>query len=176
MLKYRTAGTQRLNGTALTNEGTVEWDGGNMSFGNGSVLTNKSVVDAKTDHVMNYFGGSNGSFINKGTLRKSGGAGETRIDTIVFSNEGILDAQTGTLRYNSAGGQTFKAGSQFQGAGQHLVTNNASFEGMQNILGNLRIASGTSTGVGAVVAGTLDYTGGDLSGTWTVQGLSLIHI
>ena len=91
VLKYRTAGTQRLNGTALTNEGTVEWDGGNMSFGNGSVLTNKSVVDAKTDHVMNYFGGSNGSFINKGTLRKSGGAGETRIDTIVFSNEGILE-------------------------------------------------------------------------------------
>ena len=85
------------SGTVLTNAGTVNWRSGNISVASGAEVVNDGLWDAQADGSLVYPGGG-ATFINSGTLRKSGGEGTTTLSGgLGFTNPGVMDARTGTI-------------------------------------------------------------------------------
>ena len=67
-------GNNNMNGTVVTNYGTVAWASGTIQGGNGTAIYNYGLWDAQSDQLMNIAYGNNGLvFNNFGTFRKSGG-------------------------------------------------------------------------------------------------------
>ena len=79
---------------------TVRSSGTGISFqGN---LTNNGLIEFAND--SDFTRTHNGGFVNNGTVRKSGGVGETVLtDLNMDANGQTLDVDTGTLRANSGG-------------------------------------------------------------------------
>jgi hypothetical protein len=145
--------------------GTVNWNVDTLFFQRGVVVTNNALWNASFDGTLLYTGGAATSFINNGTFRKTGGAGNTTFSTSLgLVNNGTLDAQTGVI--NLQGGQ-LNAGSVFTGAGQVQANGAVGFNGAFTS-SNLRLNSGTFSGNAAQVNGSVDFGGGSLSGTWSV--------
>ena len=144
-------GVKILNG-ALTNAGTVVWSGtGGIYFYGTLHNAAAGLFEAQTNAVMNFFSGTP-VFINDGTFRKSAGTGYTDIEP-PFVNNGTVDAQTGTIRFNTRD-KTFNHGCRFIGAGTNLL------------------AGGTVTLAGEVTSENLQLGGGTLAGTGTLHGLA----
>ncbi len=159
-----------LNGS-LSNQGSIASQD-HLYFQYGNTLTNQGLVDLLGDFsLLNGYGG--GTVTNSGTLRKSLGSGTSSIGSAVtFNNTGTVQAQIGTISFDS-GVVNFNAGSQFTGAGQVLVTNNAAFNGAFQSQ-NLYLTGGTWTGTGAQANGVVTWTGGSMVGDWMVaSGASL---
>jgi hypothetical protein len=95
-------GEKRLS-HALTNVGTISHGGtGNLVRLNGGDLSN--LAGATYEFTSDADLATN-SFINRGTLRKSGGAGASSIDSLTLSNEnGTIDVRSGTLELLSRSG------------------------------------------------------------------------
>jgi hypothetical protein len=95
----------------ITNAGTVRVVNGDLVFygdsGGGMVNLPGGLLDLASDYSVRWSGYSLAAVVNRGLVRKSGGAGTTGIDTYLY-NTGTLDAQTGTIGlnggYNLAGG------------------------------------------------------------------------
>jgi|CXWL01.1.fsa_nt_gi hypothetical protein len=164
-------GVKYLNG-GLTNLGSVNASD-DFYFQNGNALNNQALYDFKGDWGI-YDGGYNGNFANSGTLRKSVGAGTSFVSINGYSGAGTVDAQTGTINFNS--GAVFNDGSQFTGGGQVVVSNGASFNGGFTTAGNLNLAAGVYTGTGAVMNGDVKWTSGRLDGTWEVAAGKTLSI
>ncbi len=156
-------GSYKYLNSGLTNNGTVKASD-DLYFQNGNVLTNNGLFDWKVDAGF-YDGGSNGGFVNSGTLRKSGGTGTSYVSINGFTSSGTIDAQTGTIAFNA--GATFNAGSAFTGAGQIVVTNGAGFTGAFGSR-NLTLANGSFSGSAAQISGNVAWTGGTLTGSWAL--------
>ncbi|MBT9502523.1 MAG: PEP-CTERM sorting domain-containing protein [Burkholderiaceae bacterium] len=159
---------KQVNGGAaqLINAGQVNASD-ELYFYNGGAASNSGVYSFLSDiglHSLAY----GGSFANSGVLRKSGSAGDSVIDGIGFSNSGTIDAQAGRILLQSSG-LSFAGGGQFTGAGGVVVTVNASWAGEQNVSGNLTLAGGTQTGNAARLNGVVNWTAGDLGGSWQVS-------
>jgi len=98
-------------GTYMTNRGTIILQGDGGVGGRGlSTLHNEGLFDIQGD---GYFGGesfSGATFINTGTLRKSGGTGISTFNGWwIFENQGgTIEVQSGTLGYS--GGGSFNEG------------------------------------------------------------------
>jgi RHS repeat-associated protein len=105
------AGIEQI-ANAFNNAGTILHAGsGNLGLESGATLTNQvgAVYDFQADPSVV----DGGTFINRGTLRKSGGTGTSAMSLNVFRNEGgVIDVQHGILALNpsysgSATGATF---------------------------------------------------------------------
>ena len=149
-----------------------------LTLWGGTTLTNGGLYDLLADvDLSNAYGGN---FVNNasGTLRKSGGTGTSNVNLGFTNNGGVIEVQTGTLNFNS-GAATFNDGTRFSGAGQAVVSNNASFNDGFTTAGNLLLTGGTSTGGGAggaLMNGNVAWTGGFLAGTWTVSAGNTLSV
>ncbi len=163
-------------GLNWTNSGVVN-DAGNISAGDASggsatltnlagasfnltgdflTIANASYSDGTGSHTGNL------SFVNQGTLAKTGGAGTSHIDTAV-TDTGTITADSGTLEFD--GGGSF--GGAIAGAG------NVAFGGGTSTLGgpggltavNLEVDGGTAllTGSEVTVSGTFYQTNGTVA-------------
>ena len=185
------SGNGRLEGAWHTDAGTTLrlQDAGAKYLGDHAVLVNRGSISAG-DHLRLWFysslvnhgrydfdgdvslletyGGS--SVVNHGTLAKVAGAGTSAVSA-TFVNDGVIDAQTGTIAFN-AGANTFKDGTVFKGAGTVLVNSAAQFNGaIQSsnlVLSGAGWTGGDGTpGSGAVLNGQATWSGaGRLEGRW----------
>jgi hypothetical protein len=105
-----------INGSILTNYGTVNWSASAVNADGGTVIDNYGVWNAQDDQYFN--GGNAGAvFNNYGTFRKSGGVGGypgTYFNSGVVFNQlaGVLDIQSGTngLQLSLVSGGSFTGG------------------------------------------------------------------
>src|ERR1017187_9402241 len=149
-----TAAGVDLTGCLLTNYGTVNWSGGQLS-GNGTLIYNYGLWNAQDDQ---YFYGT--VFNNLGTFRKSGGAnaypGTFFPPGAVFNQlAGVIDVQNGTngLHLFLSGGGSFTGG--------YVTTNSMGWTHLSS--GNFNI-NGTITCSNVVMRGTY------LVGTNVIKG------
>ncbi len=168
-----------VNG-AVTNKGTIAAQD-NLYFQNGNALTNQGLYDLQAD-VGTADGAYSGTFTNNAILRKSAGAGTSNIQGITFINNGEINAQTGTIAFNS-GSYRFNDGTKFTGAAQVAVSTNATFVGGFTTAGNLTLSAGSysggdgNPGSKATMNGNVKWTTGSLTGTWEIasgQTLALL--
>lgn len=180
-------GTIALAGTgveeianALNNAGTILQTGLGDVYLRGTV-TNQvgAIYDFQADQTIIDVGGT---FINRGTLRKSAGAGTSSLSPHVFRNEGgIFDVQHGILAVNptsgSATGATFNVG---QGAvvdvtSQGTQSWTGTYTGSGAGIVRLRLSGFFEYGFGLNLAGAtfnfpdgmFQWLGGTLSGGTT---------
>jgi RHS repeat-associated protein len=107
------AGVEQI-ANAFSNAGTILHAGlGDLFVGDGGTLTNQvgAVYDLQANQsVLD----SGGTFINRGTLRKSGGTGTSSINAHVFRNEaGVIDVQDGILALNPFSNSASSTGGTF---------------------------------------------------------------
>jgi hypothetical protein len=156
--------------TVVTNQGTVNWNTADFLYlQSGGTFSNQGLFVANSSTTLAYNGGAAPSFDNTsaGTLRAAAGTTLTVGTGLgLVNNGGVLNAQAGgSIVY--VGGSTFKAGTQFTGAGSNVAAGANGFEGSFQSA-NLVLTSGTHSGSAAVLNGSVSWTGGTLDGTWTV--------
>lgn len=72
----------------------------------GTIATTATgVFDVKVDALMDFWTGTDGQFINAGTVRKTAGSGTAGMDVLV-NNAGTVAVQSGTLRFGGGGTHT----------------------------------------------------------------------
>ncbi|HEX2828326.1 MAG TPA: filamentous hemagglutinin N-terminal domain-containing protein [Burkholderiales bacterium] len=180
VLNLTNAGSATINGTQLVNSGRVNVGGaGSVLLRNNGFLINANLLDVQGDVSFDSdTPASPGVLINTAgsTLQKSAGAGTSAIGAtgaLTFTNGGVLSAQTGTIEYRQ-NSNTFNTGTQFTGAGTHLITGNSNFNGTATNAGTLTVNGGTQTIAGSLVnsAGAtlnLGAGGGNIAGTGTLS-------
>jgi hypothetical protein len=150
--------------SALTNYGTVNWTGGDISCDYSPQIYNYGLWNAQTDNTL--FGqqtSGNGVFNNYGIFRKSGGSNTTKIDAnMVFNGSGTVDIESGTVSIangqyagvvNTAGGMFFSPGSNLIFGGGTLFTGTGAVEG--SVIGSNAVFSGTMTCSGVTFSGAI---------------------
>jgi len=135
-------GNNNMNGTVVTNYGTVAWASGTIQGGNGTAIYNYGLWDAQSDQQLNNnFGGST-TFNNYGTFLKSAGTepNSTSFQSGVgFVNNGTVDAQNGLLQIS---------GNFANSASTLAVANTATIQFAQAVV----LPGGLVTGSGTVQA------------------------
>ena len=146
-LNITTGNNHDLPNCTLTNNGTVAWNNGTIQAGGspGTRIVNNGLWDAQSDQTWNNAYGGNGTvFNNRGTFRKSGGAGEFVGNTyfaggVVFNQlAGVIDLQqngTNGTQLALYGGGSFSGG--------YVATNT---QGLLNLAGGSFNLNGTVTG------------------------------
>lgn len=188
-----TSGNQKeLIGRTFSNAGTTNLAStGPFYIENQAVFINQAnaLFNIQGDADILTFGTGPFTFNNLGTLRKSGGTGESRIDAAV-NNDGVIDVQTGTLTLHGGGTSggsfdaalntilrftavhTLNAGASLNGAGQFTFTDNLIwFGGVQTGTGQTNIPTGATLTLRGTVNLQSALTG---SGTLSVQGQSVV--
>lgn len=148
-------------GRTVENAGTILWNGGFLTMG-GATITNRSgaLFDDQVAVAVNSGGGNR--FDNAGTFRKSLNAG-TATWPVTFNNSGLVEIETGRLTLDgpgtntstieiaagaslnlSSGGAAFvsTAGSSISGAGDFIVSGNATLSGLVNPGGTHAFSAG----------------------------------
>ena len=102
-LNVATSGGKNFSAAGFTNDGTVAWQAGsgNQVLLSGSAVVNNGLWLAQGDASLVYGGGGASSFVNNGTLRKTGGSGTTALTNstaLSFVNNGTVDVQAGTIQ------------------------------------------------------------------------------
>jgi hypothetical protein len=149
---------------ALTNYGTVNWTGGDISCDYSPQIYNYGLWNAQTDNSI--FGQQttgNGVFNNYGIFRKSGGTNTTTLDTnAVFSGSGTVDVESGTVSIangqyagvaNTVSGTFLSLGNSLIFGGGTLFTGTGSVEG--SVIGSNAVFSGTMTCSGVTISGAI---------------------
>lgn len=96
-------GLHDMPGATLTNFGTVLWNG-NQVRGNGTTLiNNQNLWLAQCDSDLNSAYGGQAQFVNNGTFRKLASGGTTTFNGMALNNNGLVDAQTGTINFSGGG-------------------------------------------------------------------------
>lgn len=116
----------------LRNQGTVTWTGGGeLKLRNHAHIENEAGAlfeienNARMDYVL---ADSGGSFTNAGTLTKSAGGGETQIDPVfINTGSGVVNANSGILRFERGDTTASSAGTFNVTAGDYLVLAERSF-------------------------------------------------
>ncbi|MFQ5702731.1 MAG: hypothetical protein ACE5HT_01780 [Gemmatimonadales bacterium] len=114
-------GAKTLDARGFFNSGTATWTAGDISSGNGSVITNPAgaIFDIQGDVALQFtLGGTRPSFVNNGTLRRSVGTGLATLDADL-NNTGTVNVQSGTLAVS--GTFTHGATATLQGAGTFQI-------------------------------------------------------
>jgi hypothetical protein len=161
-------------GSALTNYGTVNWTGGDISCDYSPQIYNFGLWNAQTDNSI--FGqqtSGNTTFNNFGIFRKSGTGGTSTLDfNTIFTSSGTIDVESGTVSVTrgQAGGAVNIASGATLSPGNNLVfAGGTVFSGTGNVIGLL-------SGSNAVFSGVLNYSGTTLSGTMTVASNSVLNL
>jgi hypothetical protein len=152
------ANTKTLDTGNLNNGGSAAWTGtGSLNLTNGAVFTNLGggAFNVSNDQAL----GGTGTFVNAGTLNKTGAVpGATAVQG-VFNNSGTVNVQSGTLAFANAYTQT--AGSTIVSAGATLASSGAVNiqAGLLNGLGTVQadVNNAGTVGTGAST-GTLTIT------------------
>jgi hypothetical protein len=176
-----------LNARTLENGGTVLWTGtGTISMNNG-VITNRggALFHAQNAATLVANGGSP-RFDNTGTFRKSVNTGTLTVQNgVTFTNSGMVEIQTGTLRLGgggsatgtfdaavttlvewTSGGFTLNAGAQLNGAGLYKISGATVTDNTTLTVGNLDLITGTLDGTGTItISNAMNWTGGNMSGS-----------
>jgi hypothetical protein len=155
----------RLFGRTLVNAGVLNWTGGFLGTGNGSVISNMpgAILDIATDvDISNAGTNGPGAFYNAGLVRKSGGAlgGYSTAIQDVFYNTGVVEVRAGQLTLESGGSNS---GSNGVWAGATLT-----FSGGTNILTAASILSGPGNFL-------CDDGLVDINGTYTITGTNTLR-
>ena len=123
-------------GGALTNAGTVNWNGGDLRFYNCNFAAGPmvnlagAVWNIQCDQNLSGFGtcaDANEYFQNAGTVRKSAGTGTSSI-SVQFDNTGIVEADTGTIAFqegysgNSSANLVISVGGALPGSGYSRIS------------------------------------------------------
>ncbi|MBI1394841.1 MAG: PEP-CTERM sorting domain-containing protein [Betaproteobacteria bacterium] len=167
------SGAVKYVNAGFDNQGTLAATDDLYLYGS-HTLTNAGMYDLQGDvSIKNAYGGH---FVNDGTLRKSAGSGTSSV-MLSFENgtSGIVEAQTGTIEFGH-GDAVFADGARFEGPGLIVVSSNASFNGTITVADNLSLTGGTVDGSAAVIAGTVRWTAGYLTGDWTNPTGNLFRI
>ena len=196
-----------LDQRTLDNAGSATLAG--YSSGYGLYLSSGATIDNEagasfafiTDAVIHDYGGTpdGGTFINAGTLSKTGGTGTSTIGSgVTLNSTGAINAGTGTLSLQGGGtisgastlradagadldfgGGTFAAvaGSSITGTGTGTVSFSGAtvtVGGTYSVAGTTFVGGGEVDFSGAATTGALTQTGGTLAGTgtMTVTGLT----
>ncbi|MDB5292221.1 MAG: type 1 secretion C-terminal target domain subclass, partial [Phycisphaerales bacterium] len=183
-------GTLTIGGTVsldrvLENDGTATWTTGTLIMIGGTVNNNGSWTANNTNTLQSYGNGGTNAFNNHtGATFTQAGTGTTQFfvnsSAVAFNNAGTVNFNQGELQLSAGGSQTGSfagmAGATLAFGGNHTFSGSATITGN----GNLRIDSGTSTGLvtpiittgsvtfhggsfstgGPVMANTLSFTGG----------------
>ncbi|HLQ77520.1 MAG TPA: LamG-like jellyroll fold domain-containing protein, partial [Terriglobia bacterium] len=159
-------------GKTIENFGTVAWTGGRLRTGSATQLINHSRWEIQSDLIVfnSDFGGTMSTFTNDGTFRKSNSTGTTYVD-IHFVNNGLIDVQSGTLFFRSST-ESF-AGTFNSAAGTLIGYRNATSFNNDTVLsgaGVNRITGGGVNLAGDIHSANLEYSRGNLTGTFTLIG------
>lgn len=155
-----------LNNAALVNNGSLLWQTGDTLFlQNGSSLTNNALHDIQQSTTLANNGGPLSSYTNNNTLHVAAGK-SVNVGSIAFTNNGGTLTADGTLAFGG-GNVTFNNGTIFNGGGAIVISNNANFNGAFSS-NNLALTGGTFSGGAAALTGTVDFSGGLLTGGWQV--------
>ena len=186
-----------LPNATLVNQGTVQWTGGGITGGPGTLITNGSggLWWLQTDNTLalgNTAALTNGLFVNNGTVRKTRTTGTTYFGSLNFTNNGEVDAQSGTIAfqsggtlsgvYNTAAGATIQFGGgaftldslpSFTGTGANLFSG-GTLTMLHDVAPQLQLTGGSVIlgpnfqNAGAIT--NLTLSGATLLGTNTVTG------
>ena len=181
---------------ALTNQGVVRWHAGPLGLQNngdtyaGMIWNERGAVwDILCDQTISYNSWSGiAQFHNAGLVRKSAETGTTAINIFFDNHAGRVEAQTGTLQFNSGsdlGGicQAQSGAALYFGGGANVLNGTVDFRGpgLVGITGgslNLNLTSGTLNFFGGslvgdnTVAGTLNWHGGQVDANASLTVLS----
>jgi hypothetical protein len=145
-LTLSTHGTDYLDAGTLTNTGTINQSGsGKLLIQAQATLNNAGTYDFTTDSIIQQAGTTPDTFINSGTLEKTGGTGTSTIGS-TLNNTGTVKVLSGTL--------------DVSGTVTQLANNNLS-GGTWSVLSSgtaaavLDITSGTFTSIGSGATVTL---------------------
>ncbi|MFA5263675.1 MAG: hypothetical protein WC378_07590, partial [Opitutaceae bacterium] len=155
----------------ITNQGTINWTGGELRSGDGGTITNQAGAtfnDATTAnyYFSNYYSGVY-DFVNQGTYNKTGTSTTSVYAKLV--NSGAMNIQAGELQL-SGGGQTDATGSFNVSSGAKLMfVADYSVADASDLLGSgaYQLYSGTLTLDGTLNSSAFTQTGGRLLGTQT---------
>ncbi len=200
-----TAGTLNLSGDAgkTLADGTLVLTGASVLDGGGTLeldgtarLVNRGVLDARDDLAVTAGSGATPLVTNAAgaTLRKSAGTGATGF-AVPVDNDGLLDAESGTLRLAagsgfgqvSTGTYTVAAGARLNwsdgafalaapsvaGAGTALVSGantSLTVTGAARADATLAVGGGVAQFAGGLTAGTASLGGGTLTGAGLTLG------
>ncbi len=155
VLNITTPNNHYIGYCLLTNFGTVNWSGGGLFAGGGTVVANYGLWNAQDDQTLSNYRGAPGTIFNNfGTCRKSGGmnASQTLIgNPVSFNNTGVVDVQQGNLTLQ--GDDTFSGG--------YITTNGTGMTYFSS--GNFNL-NGTATGTNVI------ENGANLVGTIFIKG------
>ena len=197
VLSIVSGGGDGFYGFILTNYGTVNWTNTTIYGRNGqnAQIYNFGLWDEQSDDYFD--GGYEGGitlFGNFGTFLKSGNAGTTTLNgSVLFTNDGLVNGESGTLSINGGGtnsssgiftttgsGQlsldnmTFSTGSTIGGSNFVELGGNTTIDGALTAT-NLELLSGTLSGTN-VIQGALTWAGGSLSGDMTIATNGVLNI
>jgi len=188
-------------GSAIHNAGTTTWTGnGVLNVSSGATFENQTggLFSTQTDATLQ--GGA--TFINAGTFTKSSSAGPTQVQLGTFANTGIVQVQSGILRFpativSTGGGNTIDAatgtqvlfqadatfaGTTFSGVGVHKIQGTGTI-GMSGAISSSNLEFAGDVNTGGIVAnpavtltGTLSWTSGIIQGTLTVLSGSALTL
>ena len=179
-----TANAKSLNQRTLTIQSGVNttWGGtGAIQLSNGGNISNAGIFTAADDaSIVN--SGLGGGFVNSGTFKKNGTAGTTGM-TVLFTNSGTVEVQTGTLNTGAVTNSgsviltgtwllddattVLSTGSDVSGAGVLHLNGGELTVDTSDTLPNVQFDAGTLDGFGSVPITALTWTGGTMSGTGT---------
>jgi hypothetical protein len=99
------AGATNVVQRTIDNQGTILVEGlSSLGLSSGATLLNSGLVDLPGDRGFGNPGSPGGTTQNSGTIRKSGGAGESLVRGIVHNLAGgSVEVQTGRLRFGDGG-------------------------------------------------------------------------
>ncbi|HZM01547.1 MAG TPA: Ig-like domain-containing protein [Candidatus Saccharimonadales bacterium] len=109
VLNLMSGNAKNLGNSVLVNNGTVLWSGGALQGNSGTFITNNGLWLIQTDNAIN----NNvccgmPTFVNNGTLTKSGTFGTTTLSEVSVINSGTFDIESGAISLinSSTYGQT----------------------------------------------------------------------
>ena len=190
VLNISGSASKNVKGT-LTNAGTMTLTGTGAFGMISGVIYNSGLFDLQSDAAVSSFNGL--EFRNSGIIRKSAGTGITSFATLL-RNTGLVQVQSGEIDFSYGGnfGGTFSADAgktiQFDGG---TITFDAmpDFNGPGTIqfripgqairftvpITDFTLSGGELTGTNLVV-GTLNWTGGSMSGVCMVSNNAVLNI
>lgn len=179
LLEVSGAGFKRLADGAKINVGGIyRWDGPAAVQGYQNTAITILVgglcdLTADGDPFDNAYQGN--ELVIEGTLKKSGGSGgSTVLNDWTYRNRGTMKCDVSTLEVASA--LVFEGTSSVNGAGQVVIDGNTTHNGTVDITAPTSLTGGIWTGSGGVMTGTLTWSGGSSSGSWTVGPGGLLKV
>ncbi len=180
------SGSVNLTQRDITNNGFTRWTGGNIGgFGAGFVFNNSlsGVFEIHNDRNLVGSFSTLPIFNNAGIFRKTLTNGTTNISTI-FNNTGLVDVQSGTLRFTSTAPNSNSLAGTFNATNGGVIEFTSSSGGFNfnsgfNFTGAgvLRLVSGASALVSAPInISNLELQGGTINGTGLTNNLKLIAL